>query len=142
MNEEQKSAVSQVFLENLMTVISTVSESGQPQSALIGFAEDEAGNLYFQTKETSRKAANLQISNKVSFVIGWDVASLTTLQYQGAAERVTSETEISAFKQRFINKKSPAAQYLENPDVQFYKVTPTWLRYSNYKENSVWEHSF
>ena len=142
MNEEQKSAVSQVFLENLMTVISTVSESGQPQSALIGFAEDEAGNLYFQTKETSRKAANLQISNKVSFVIGWDVASLTTLQYQGSAERVTSETEISAFKQRFINKKSPAAQYLENPDVQFYKVTPTWLRYSNYKENSVWEHSF
>ncbi len=142
MNEEQKKAIQDVLTANLMTIISTVSESGQPQSALIGFAEDESGSLYFQTKESSRKAANLQLSNKVSFVIGWDVASLTTLQYQGNAERVTSETEISAFKQRFIDKKSPAAQYLENPDVQFYKVTPTWLRYSNYKQQQVWEYNF
>ncbi len=142
MHEEQKRAIQDVLTANLMTIISTVSESGQPQSALVGFAEDEDNNLYFQTKETSRKAANLQLSNKVSFVIGWEVASLTTLQYQGTAERVTSETEISAFKQRFIDKKSPAAQYLENPDVQFYKVTPTWLRYSNYKEQQVWEYNF
>jgi len=142
MNEEQKQTVQCILATNLMTIISTVSGASQPESALIGFAEDEAGNLYFQTKESSRKAANLQLNNKVSFVIGWDVASLTTLQYQGTAERVTAETEISAFKQRFIDKKSPAAQYLENPDVQFYKVTPSWLRYSNYKEQQVWEHNF
>jgi len=140
MNEAQKQQVLKQLSANKMAVISTVSADG-PESALIGFAEDTELNLYFQTQNTTRKAQNLEGNQHVSFVIGTELKLLTTLQYEGIAEPVSEKGRDNA-KKLFRQKDSPAVPFLDKPNVTLYKVTPIWLRYSNYKDRNVWEYQF
>lgn len=118
---------------NTLGVLSTLHPKlPQPESALVAFAETDQLELYFQTRSTSRKFRNLAVQRNVSFVIGWSLDDYRTLQYQGVAEFLRDEAEREACKDLFRAKNSPAASHLDHPETQFFKITPTWLRYSDY----------
>lgn len=119
-----------------LCVISTINLiQATPESALIAFVEDEELNLYFQTSRETRKAKNLELNRNVSFVIGSQENPATTVQYEGAARQLINDDEIAACKQRFLAKASPSTlAHLEKPTTIFFRVTPTWIGYSDYSQ--------
>ncbi len=120
-----------------LAVVSTGGAKNRaPESALIAYVEDQDLCLYFQTSRHSRKASNLSINHKLSFVIGLDVADKATLQYEGIAVRFEKEDDITKCKQCFADKDSPTtAKHLERPDIVFFKVSPVWIGFSDYSKS-------
>ena len=117
-----------------LAVISTVDPAlGKPESALVAFAEDDHLCLYFQTGVHTRKARNLRANPQVAFVIGLGMDPMITVQYEGAAERLTDPAALEACKRRFVAKDSPTTEeYFNHPTAIFFKVTPTWIGRSDY----------
>lgn len=138
MNEQSRARVYGFLQRHVLAVIATNSGNNYaPESALVAYAEDEHLCLFFQTGKHTRKAKNLLRDAHVSFVIGHNLDELATMQYEGMAKLLVDEVEISACKQRFLDKKSPTTkEYLERPDAIFYKVMPTWICYSDYSTSS------
>ncbi len=62
-------------------VVSSMSEEGHPQSALVGIAVTEELEIVFDTLNSSRKYRNLIQRPSCSLVVGWDGEQ--TIQYEG-----------------------------------------------------------
>ncbi|HYI94207.1 MAG TPA: pyridoxamine 5'-phosphate oxidase family protein [Bryobacteraceae bacterium] len=67
-------------------VLSTISGSLTPQSALIGVAVTSNLEIIFDTTKSTRKYLNLITRPQCSLVIGWEAEQ--TLQYEGRAEEI------------------------------------------------------
>ena len=114
-------------------VISTVSPKGKPESATVLYLLDDNWNLFFITRNDSRKAANLQINKYVSFVVGTDLGP-TTMQMNGEAEQLTDED-----RKQFVNDLAKHSDlnalyygpFLNLLGINFllFKVKITWARY-------------
>lgn len=136
----------QAFLKanKLMTISTIEADSGRPQSALVSFAELPSLEILFQTVEYSRKYRNLNGNQAVALVIGWDLENYRTLQYEGVAEQIPAD-EAEQYHRYFLDKESPASEIiLKNPRARFFRVKPTWLRYSDYSCGNAQfiEHTF
>lgn len=134
MMQDPNAAMAKAFMEGrkVCVIATTASGSDKPHAALISFAEDESLCLYFQTNQQTRKAANLHTNATIALVIGADNEPIT-LQYEGVVEQLKDPSEIAACKQRFAHKDLPTpAAVLEKADTNFYKITPTWMRLSDY----------
>lgn len=120
--------------KNTLMVLSTVkSQTNAPASSLVAYVETPALELYFQTQKKTRKYSNLLENKQVSILTGWESNQRITLQYEGVAQQITDVRHIEEVKQLFLNKKSPSTEkYLNHPDVAFFKLTPSWIRYSDY----------
>ena len=69
-----------------VAVVSTVSPSGAPEAALVGFAASDELELVFDTLSTTRKVANLRANPRVAIVIGgWGEHEITA-QLEGLAD--------------------------------------------------------
>jgi pyridoxine/pyridoxamine 5'-phosphate oxidase len=79
-------------------VLSSVSPSGAPQSALVGIAVTEDLQIVFDTVKTSRKYGNLKARPACSFVFGW--TGEQTVQYEGIAEELGG-TQLRRFEFTF-----------------------------------------
>ena len=134
MDIDAKKKVLHFLKTQKLAVISTINSSqATPESALIAYTEDKNLNLYFQTGRHTRKAQNLKKNPRVSLVVGLALKDLITIQYEGQAFKITKNDEIQTSKKRFIEKDSPTTkEYLEHPTSIFFKVTPTWIGYSDY----------
>lgn len=141
MQKKEKLRIITFLREHHLAVISTVGFLGlAPESALIAFVEDEQLCLYFQTGKYTRKAANLVHARRVSLVIGLELKDMATLQYEGVAQKLMDLDQINDCKRRFLAKKSPTTrEYLERPDAILFKITPTWIRFSDYTRGN---HAF
>jgi len=130
----QKDKVLSFLRRQKLAVIATIgSRRPIPESALIAFVEDDELCLYFQTGKHTRKAANLKANPYASVVIGLELKDLVTVQYEGRAEQITQDPDLEDCKRRFINKDSPTTEsYFTHPTAIFFKITPTWIGYSNY----------
>lgn len=116
----------------LMTISTLAADSGKPQAALVAFAELPSLELLFQSVEYSRKYRNLTKNQAVAVVIGWDLDNYRTLQYEGVAEQIPVD-EAEAYHHYFLDKASPSSEIiLKNPRARFFRIKPTWLRYSDY----------
>lgn len=134
MNEAHRGKILDFLRTQKLCVISTANpESAQPESALVAFTEDDNLCLYFQTGKHTRKAANLAVNPKVSFVMGFSQDYMFTVQYEGVARQLTSPEDLEFCKRQFIAKDSPTTEYYFNhPTAIFFKVTPTWIGCSDY----------
>jgi len=147
MNPFKWQLISSLLQQEKLAVIATLNKANYPQTALIAYAEDKRLCLYFQTGQHTRKAHNLTHNSKVALSIGLKEENKMTLQYEGIAQQLGNSQEIKSLKQRFLDKKSPTTiEYLERADAIFFKITPTWIRYSDYSHiknhPTVFECSF
>jgi general stress protein 26 len=110
-------------------VISTCGRNQHPEAALIGFGETDAYQLFFGTYSSSRKYKNLQENDKVALVIGWE-EDYITVQYEGTATEVFGQ-ELEKYLELYHKKVPSAAKYRNHPQQTYFKVTPTWIRYSD-----------
>ena len=67
--------------QHKLGVLSTSSDTGSPQSAVVGIAVTAQLEIIFDTVNTTRKYPNLIARPACSFVV-WDGAQ--TVQYEGA----------------------------------------------------------
>lgn len=118
-----------------LAVLSTVNTDDKPQSAVLEFGETEELELIFDTFASARKYKNLQTNTFVSLVIGWD--ENITVQYEGIAEEIKGE-KAKKYQQAFWSKNPDAERWKLLGGMTYFKVTPTWIRYSDLNKDP-WE---
>lgn len=134
MKTEQE-IVSEFIKEQRLAVLGTVGQDGQPNSAVVGIFVGHNFEIVFGTFRTSRKVKNLQNDQRVSLVIGWDKGR--TVQYQGQAKPLSGQA-VEEFAKAHLADMSSLAKFLDPNETVFYKISPTWVRYSDLSKEP-WE---
>ncbi|MBI5404664.1 MAG: pyridoxamine 5'-phosphate oxidase family protein [Candidatus Kerfeldbacteria bacterium] len=118
-----------VLKSHPLGVIATVSAENLPEAALMQFAETDKLEIIFGT-HPSRKLQNIENSGRVAWVIGWDHV---TLQYEGHVTKLVGP-ELDTHLALYLKKLPEAAAHM-HPTTTYYKVTPTWIRYTDVAVN-------
>lgn len=117
-----------------LAVIASAAAGQTPQSAVIEFVSDKL-ELIFDCFNTSRKYQNIQKNPHVSLVIGWE--DDITVQYEGVAKEIKG-MELKESKKTFYHKLPDAMKFEKYPQLRFFRVKPTWIRYSDLNKKP-WE---
>lgn len=113
---------------NRLGVISTnSSDRKSPESALVGFSNNEQLELVFGTSNKTRKYNNISHNPNVSFVVGWD-PSLGTLQYEGVASELSKEQEATLVP-LLIERNGGSLKFVNLDDQRYFLVRPSWIRF-------------
>jgi general stress protein 26 len=116
-----------------LAVLASVSPPNGPQAAVMGIAVAAELEIVFDTLKTSRKYHNLILNPRIAFVIGWE--NETTVQYEGQAEELQGQAR-QLYKEIYF-RKWPNGRERENwPDICYFKVKPTWIRYSDFNKGT------
>ena len=126
--DEQKAKIIEFAKGLSIGVISTVTEGGQPQGAVVEFAMTDDVEIVFNTFTTYRKYANLTANPKVSFTIGWEHD--VTVQYEGLARELSGDEE-KKYKEIFAKKIHNASKWDAYPETRYFAIKPTWIRYND-----------
>ncbi|HEY1815360.1 MAG TPA: pyridoxamine 5'-phosphate oxidase family protein [Kofleriaceae bacterium] len=111
-----------------VAVVSTVSPSGAPESALVGFAVSDALELVFDTLSTTRKAHNLRANPRVAIVIGGWGAHEVTAQLEGLADERVGDRLREVYYAAYPDGRERAAW----PGLVYVRVRVTWARFSDF----------
>ena len=84
-------------------VQASVSHELRPQAAAVGFAITDAFELFFDTTESTRKAANLRTNAHAAFVIGGVGDGERTVQFEGIADEPIGD-ELAELKARYFSR--------------------------------------
>jgi general stress protein 26 len=114
-----------------LAVLASVSQSNSPQAALMGIAVSAELEIVFDTLKTSRKYQNLILNPRIAFVIGWE--NEITMQYEGQAEELRG-AELPSYKEIYFRKWPDGREREKWPDICYFRVTPTWIRYSDFNK--------
>ncbi|MBU2632740.1 pyridoxamine 5'-phosphate oxidase family protein [Patescibacteria group bacterium] len=132
---DKKKIVFDFISKQTLAVLSTVNLKNNPESAVLEFGETENLELIFDTYNSARKYKNLKQNANVAFVIGWD--DNITIQYSGKAEELSGE-EKEKYKKIYFSKNPDAKRWENKKGMAYFKVTPSWIRYSDLNKNP-WE---
>lgn len=110
-------------------VVSTTSENGAPEAALVNIVSTDELELIFYTLQTNRKCINLRRDPRIAVVIGWD--NEKTMQYEGVADEPRDE-ELDRLKRIYGAARANAEFKMLWPGLTYFRVKPKWIRLSNY----------
>jgi general stress protein 26 len=113
-------------------VVSSISQDGSPQSALVGIATSPELEIIFDTVKSSRKYPNLIERPRCSVVIGW--SGEQTLQYEGIAEEPTGAA-LQRYQEVYFAVWPDGLARLSWPGIAYFVVHPRWIRYSDFDQN-------
>jgi general stress protein 26 len=138
MTPEQKEKINTILVENHYGVIATNAGEGSPQSAIVAVSSTPELEVVFGSFAANRKNQNILKNPNVSVVIGWD--KIITVQLEGTARLIEGEQRI-ILEDAHCKKNVGSTKFRKDPRQQYYKITPNWIRYSNYSINpqEVWE---
>jgi len=123
--------------QHKLAVVSTASADNNPESALVGIAVSAELEIVFDTVKTSRKYKNLLHNLNVAVVIGWDKE--ITVQYEGVATELNGP-DAGHYKEIYFEAYPDGRERaLSWPHIVHFKITPTWIRYSNFNDPVVIE---
>ncbi len=140
--EDTKSHILKLLGDELVCVISTVTSEGLSESAAMAFTAFEDFSIAFQTPDNTRKYQNLKSNPSVSIVVGWDVLTMISVQYEGFAQEVTDAEEINRIRKAQLEKNSHSERYAHIPENKYFLVKPLWVRYSELQEGSEYIYEF
>jgi general stress protein 26 len=113
-------------------VVSSISQDGSPQSALVGIATSRELEIIFDTVKSSRKYPNLIERPHCSFVIGW--SGEQTLQYEGIAEEPKGSA-LQRYQEVYFSVWPDGLARLSWPGIAYFVVHPRWIRYSDFDQS-------
>jgi pyridoxine/pyridoxamine 5'-phosphate oxidase len=122
-----------------MGVVSTVSATGQPQSAIVGIAVADTLELVFDTLTTTRKYANLVREPRVAVVMG---EGELTVQIEGRAD-VAAGAELVRLQQIYFGTWPDGRDRAAWAHITWVRIRPTWIRVSDFAATppSIREHA-
>ncbi len=137
---EKKRLVLNFLKSHKLGVIAT-SGGKQPEAAAVDFSETSKLEIILTTLAFYRKYKNLKRNSRVAFVVGGEQG--VTLQYEGLAEEL-SRAAFKKYYKRHIQKNPIEKKFDVMPEARFFKIKPTWLRYSDFtaKPNNIFEMKF
>ncbi len=115
-------------------VQASTAASGAPQAALIGFVANDELELFFDTFESTRKAANLERDRRVAFVIGGGAGDERTVQYEGLVDVPTGE-ELERLQELYFAAFPDGRRRRDLPGIRYYRASPRWVRFCDYNLN-------
>jgi hypothetical protein len=124
-----KGVLLEFIRERAMGVVSTISPTGAPESALVNLAVTDDLEVVFHTLQDARKCKNLRRDRRIAAVIGWDDEQ--TLQYEGLADEPYG-TELDRLKDVYAAARPQARGQMAWPGLTYFRVRPKWIRISNY----------
>ena len=110
-------------------VVSSLGPDGAPQSAVVGIATSDAGEIVFDTLGTSRKAGNLRRDPRASLVV-WE--NERTVQLDGLADE-PSGAELDRLREVYFAAYPDGRERLAWPDLTHFRIVPTWGRFSDFE---------
>ena len=110
-------------------VLTTTTNSGQPEAALVGFAVTPALEIIFDTVRSSRKYPNLKENPRLAFVVG--CTTEITVQYEGEAEELEGEA-LAKYKPIYFRKFTDGPARESWAGITYFVVRPKWVRYCDY----------
>ena len=114
-----------------LMLLATVN-GDKPQAAVVEFGELDDMTLIIDTISTSRKYKNLQRNPNIAAVIGWDDS--VTVQIDGTAHELSGD-KLAQAKQAYFAKNPRAKKWENRPNMVYIAIKPTWLRYSDLRQN-------
>ncbi len=135
-SEEIIKRVKDFLAKNKLCVVSTVSQTGNPEAAVCIYMADDDFNFYFVTRGNTRKKANLENNKNVALVIGTELAPFT-VQAEGTAELLAGPS-FDEFMNKFKAREDLQALYfgpflkMSGIDFAIFKVNINWLRYMEF----------
>lgn len=122
------------FIErHKLGALATISPSGEPQAAVVGIAVTRELELVFDTVKSSRKYQNLTANPAIAFVVGGEEE--ITVQYEGEAAELRSVADQKYFD-TYFEKWPDGRERLKWPGIVHFKVSPKWIRYSDFNKDS------
>ena len=112
-------------------VVSSLSASGVPQSALVGIATTPDLEIIFDTVKSSRKYPNLIAQPACSLVIGW--TGEQTVQFEGIASE-PKEADLKRYQETYFAVWPDGPARMSWPGIAYFVVRPRWIRYSDYDQ--------
>ena len=125
-----KTQILQFINQHDLCVLSTVSPENLPESAVIKFVITDNFEIVFNTYNTYRKYKNMQQNSNVAVVIGGEKG--ITVQYEGKSVELQGK-ELERYQEIFHQKHSKS-KWHTHPQTRFFKIIPTWLRYSDVRD--------
>ena len=108
-----------------LAVQASVSATGSPQAAVVGFAVTDQFEIVFDTLDSSRKARNLRQNGRLALVIGGsNDGDERTAQYEGIADQ-PSGVELERLKQVYYAAYPDGPSRLSWPGLIYVRVRPT-----------------
>jgi Pyridoxamine 5'-phosphate oxidase len=118
-----------------LAVQASVSPSGTPQAAVVGFIVTDDFEIVFDTVETTRKVVNLRRSAWCALVIGGMVdGDERTVQYEGTADEPTG-THLERLKELYFVRFPDGRDRQHWPGLTYIRVRPRWLRFSDFNQS-------
>ena len=118
-----------------LAVQASVSPSGAPQAAVVGFVVTDDLEVFFDTLDTTRKVRNLRRNPKIGFVIGgMTPGDEPTVQYEGIADE-PSGAELHRLKEIYFVVFPDGRERQSWPGLIYMRARPTWIRYSDFNRN-------
>jgi hypothetical protein len=112
-------------------VVSYLSSSSTPQSALVAFAVNADLEIVFDTVKSSRKYPSLTARPACAFVIGWQ--GETTVQYEGIAQELTG-ADLNKYQKVYFDRFADAPERQSWPGIVYFVVRPKWVRFCDYDQ--------
>jgi PPOX class probable F420-dependent enzyme len=110
-------------------VVSSLGPDGAPQSAVVGIATSELGEIVFDTVGTSRKARNLRRDPRASLVV-WE--NERTVQLDGVADEPT-DSELDRLRAVYFSVYPDGRERLAWPGLTHFRLVPAWARFSDFE---------
>jgi general stress protein 26 len=118
-----------------LAVQTSVSSTGSPQAAVVGFAVTDQFEIVFDTLETTRKAQNLRKNSRIALVIGgWISGDERTVQYEGKADE-PSGADLERLKRVYYSVYPDGPSRTSWPGLIYIRAKPSWIRYSDYNHD-------
>ena len=131
-----KERVYQFIKQQQLGVISTINLMNMPEAALVGIAVSTNLEIIFDTVNSSRKYQNILQKPNVAIVIGW--SDEITIQYEGIGEVLGNDDEAQNLKEIYFRTFPDGRERADTwPGLVHIKVSPKWVRYSNFNEPQV-----
>lgn len=133
-DEKIKGEAIKFIQKKKLAVISTVNEEGKPESATILYFFDNDFNLFFITRNDTRKAKNIEHNSNVAIVIGTELGP-STMQMSGTAEKIIERQKQTEFLENLTKDVVLQALYygpflnIMGVNFSLYKVKITWARW-------------
>ena len=113
-------------------VQASVTPGPAPQAAVVGVAVTDAFEIVFDTIGSSRKAQNLRVNRRVALVLGNSYqGDERSVQFEGLADEPSGQ-ELARLKAIYFAVFPDGRERERWPGLTYFRVTPTWIRYSNY----------
>jgi pyridoxine/pyridoxamine 5'-phosphate oxidase len=117
------------FVQRLrLGVVSSLSLDGAPQSAVVGIATSDAGEIVFDTLGSSRKARNLRRDARVSLVVS---ENERTVQIEGIADEPTG-AHGERLREVYFAVYPGGRERLAWPGLTHFRIVPSWARSSDF----------